>query len=261
MIDNFFLDISVFFRDFPSLFISFLNFILCVFSILCLNKFFGYSGLCCYLVLSTVIANIQVLYATSYEVINISCLLGTVVFCSSFLACDIINEKYGPEKARKAIYLTFVIYIFFILNIILTIGHKPLDYTVYQNFSISKETMDSNMSSIKQVFLPAPRLLIASYITYLVSQMTEIWAFNAVKRIRLIKSNYIKHNIALFGTSVILDTLIFTILGMCLMASEPLSLQDFFEICISAIIIRVLCNMGNTLCMQYMRKRGDMIKK
>ena len=256
MIDNLFLDVSTYLRVLPSVFVSFLNFVLCLATIFILRKFFSYAGLCCYMILSTIIANIQILYATSYEILNMEVLLGTVVFCSSFLACDIINKEFGAEKARKAVYLTFVTDVFFLLNIMLTIGHKPLDYVIYPDFSIAKGTMDQNISAINQIFLPIPRLLIASYITYFVSQLSEIWFFNSIKKIKIIKSEYIKHNAALFLSSILLDTLLFTGLGMWLMADEPLSLKDFWSICFSAIIIRVLCNLGNTMYMkmQYRKK-------
>ncbi len=250
MIDSLFQDISGLLRLMPSIFVSLLNFFACLITIFIADRFFKYAGLCCYIALSSIIANIQVLYATSYEGLNMSVLLGTVIFCSSFLACDIINEKYGAECARKAVYLAILTDIFFLLNIILTIGHKPLDYTVYENFSISKQTMDANIGAIKQLFLPIPRLLTASYATYLISQLTEIWSFNAIKKVTLIKSAYIKHNLSLFLSSVVLDTFIFTFLGICLLSDEPLSFRDFIEVSFSAIVIRVLCNLGNTAFMK-----------
>ena len=105
--------------------------------------------------MASVIGNIQVLYATSYEIINMPVLLGTVVFCSSFLACDIINVEYGQDKAKKAVYLTIFMDIFFLLSIILTLGHKPLHNNLFPGFGISETTLQHNMSAIQQIFIPA----------------------------------------------------------------------------------------------------------
>lgn len=254
MVDNLFFDITIYLRYLPSILISVFNFCVCIIAIKILADKFEYAGLCCYMVLSSIIANIQILYATSYEFLNAEVLLGTVIFCSSFLACDIINSRYGAEKARQAIYLTLVTDLFFLANIIFTIGHKPIDYSQYPEFSISKETIEKNMEAINTIFLPVPRLLISSYITYFISQISEIWLFNAIKKLKFLKFEYIKHNISLFISSIFIDTLIFTSLGLCLMATEPLSLHDFWKICYSTLIIRAVCNLGNTFFMKFFKR-------
>lgn len=250
MLDNLFLNFVTNLQYFPNIFISLINFILCLIAIFVIRKKFGYAGLCAYIALSSVIANIQVLYATSYEIINIEVLLGTVIFCSTFLACDIINLEYGESKAKYAIYLTMFTDIFFLVNIIVTLGHKPIDYTQYPGFSISQETINNNISAIKQVFLPVPRLLIASYVSYFCSQLVEIKLLNFIRKTNTI----LKHNIILFISNVLLDTFIFTALGMCFLSEEPLNLIDFWEISFSAILIRIICNFFNTFCVKIVLK-------
>ena len=254
MIDSLLLDIATSMQCFPSIFVSFLNFLFCLLALSIFYKFFDYAGLCCYMVLSSILANIQILYVTSYEGFDMAILLGTVTFCSSFLACDIINKKHGAKMAKKALYLTIFSDIFFLISIILTIGHKPLDYSVFKDFSISQSTTENNVKAISQIFLPIPRLLIASYATYFLSQISEITLFNLIKKTRFIKSEYIKHNIVLFLSSVVFDTLLFTFFGLYLLSNEPLSARDFYEISISAIAIRTICNLGNTGYMKLLQK-------
>ena len=196
--------------------------------------------------MASVIGNIQVLYATTYEILNMEVLLGTVIFCSTFLACDIINSKYGEQKARNAVYLTIIMDIFFLACIILTLGHKPIDHTQFSNFGISKSTIQANISAMQQIFLPIPRILIASYVAYLTSQLSEIFLFNLSKRISVIRSQYVKHNVSLFISSVCVDTAVFTLIGMCILAPEPLNTTDFWQICTTAVVIRTLCNLANS---------------
>ena len=254
MVDNLFHDFCVLLRGFPSVIVSVVTFLFCGIFILFAKRFFGFAGLCVYISLSTILANIQILYATSYEIIDMPVLLGTVTFSSVFLASDVINEKYGPEKARQATILSFFVQVCFFVNIMFTIGHKPLDYSVFKDFSISKEVMDQNMQAINQIFIPVPRLLIASYIAYLASQFTEIWAFNAVKKIKIINSKYIKHNLALTLSSIFVDNLIFTPVGLVFLSDNPLSMSDCIDICLSAVFIKLICNFGNTYIMQIGRK-------
>lgn len=251
MLDNLFLNFITYLQFLPNIFVSLINFIVCIIAVLVIHKKFGYSGLCAYIVLSSVIANIQVLYASSYELINMEVLLGTIIFCSSFLACDIINLEYGENKAKYALYLTMFTDVFFLINIILTLSHKPIDYTQYPEFSISKETMNNNIFAIKQIFLPVPRLLIASYVSYFCSQLIEIKLLSFIRKTNTI----LKHNLILFISNVFLDTLIFTFLGMCVLSNEPLNLHDFFKISASAILIRIICNFFNSFCIKNLFKK------
>lgn len=243
MLDNLFFNLVSYLHYLPSIVISLLNIVVCLITVLVLKQKFSYAGLCTYMCLASIIGNIQVLYATSYEIINMEVLLGTIIFCSSFLACDLINLEFGEKKAKQAVYLTMLIDVFFLINIIITLGHKPINYSEYPNFSISKETMDSNIFAIKQIFLPIPRLLIASYISYFCAQLTETKLLNFIRN----TNNVFKHNIVLFISNVFLDTFVFTFLGMYLLAEEPLNFRDFCEVSYSAIIIRVFCNFINSL--------------
>jgi uncharacterized integral membrane protein (TIGR00697 family) len=182
-------------------------------------------------------------------------LLGTIVFSSSFLACDMINMEYGAEKARQAVYLTVLTDIFFLLNIMLTLGHQTIDYAKYPNFSIPKEAIEMNVSSIKQIFLPGPRLLVASYTAYLFSQLSEIWLLNLFEKVQWIKSRFAKHNLSLFISNICIDTIVFTSIGMCFLSNQPLSFKDIKEISISAIAIRFFCNIGNIIFLKTLKPK------
>ena len=246
MVDNVFLEISAYLQGLPSIFVSLINFLVCIPVIFILLKYFGYAGLCSYMVLCAIIGNIQVLYATSYEVLNIETFLGTTIFCSSFFACDLINLKFGSHEAKKAVILTVITDLFFLLNIILTLGHKPLDYNLFSDFGIPRETIVKNIESIKQIFVPVPRLLLASYATYFISQTCEIAIFNKVKRIKSKRLNYILHNVSLFVSSIVVDTIIFTYFAFCFLSENSIALRDFWNICSASILIRFICNAVNS---------------
>lgn len=227
----------------PNIEVSLLNYIFCVFLIFIINKYFKYVGLCCYLVLCGIIANIQVLYPVKYEIINLTTLLGTFVFSTNFLVTDIINSKYGKENAMKSIYFTLTFEIFFLMNMLFTIGHT----SVSQNELVALGMKD-NIKSIQTIFLPVPRILISSYISYFVSQTAEVFLLKRTN------NNIIKHNIILFISSILLDNIVFTSLAFYILAPQPVSWNELLQIMTSAVGIRILCNFLNTIAYKVLFK-------
>jgi uncharacterized integral membrane protein (TIGR00697 family) len=242
-VDSLFVCPVLLLRYLPSLLVSLLSILFCNAAAVFLKRFWGCSGLCCFLAIASILGNVQVLYATSYEMVGMPVLLGTVTLSSSFFACDMINEFYGPEKARQAIVLSFVMQVFFIMSILLTLGHRPIDYQVFTNFSIPEAVMNRNTDAIKQIFLQTPRLLVASFSAYLASMLTETWLYRLIK----IKNDIIRNNVSLFVSSIIIDTSVFTFIGLVLLSSSPLSCSDFVDIFTTACLIRVSCNIINSL--------------
>lgn len=221
----------------PSILTSCMTFFLCIFFITVMNRLFKFPGLCCYLVITSTISNIQLLYTTYYEIINMHVVLGTVPFCSSFLACDIINKVYGKSNAKMAIWIVIFCDILLLFSMLTAIWHKPC---------ITDLESQENIFAIKKIFLQTPRFLISSYITYFVSQRIEIYLFDMAKKIKFIKSKFIKHNITLFISSVIIDTFVFTFLAFYLMSPITFTFDVLNDIFWSAIIVRLICNIGNT---------------
>ena len=81
--------------------------LLLTFSLLIIvEKFFKKEGLFVWVSIATIIANILV--CKSIGIFNITTNLGNILFASSFLATDIMSEKYGAKESRKAIILGVV---------------------------------------------------------------------------------------------------------------------------------------------------------
>ncbi len=220
----------------PNILVSLINYIFCISIIFIINKHFKYVGLCCYLVLSGIIANIQVLYPVKYDILSLTTLLGTFVFSTNFLVTDIINNQYGKENAMKSIYFTLTFEIFFLVNMLLTMGHT----SVSQN-ELIELGMQDNINSIKTIFLPIPRILISSYISYFISQAAEVFLLKRTN------NNLIKHNIALFISSILLDNLVFTFFAFYLLSPQHTPWYEIFQIITSSIGIRIICNFLNTV--------------
>src|SRR5690606_25385425 len=89
------------FNEFWGLGFALFNFVL----LLIMYKFFGKTGLFAWVAISTVLANIQV--TKTIEIIGLTATLGNSLYASTFLATDILNEKYGRKEAKKAVWLGF----------------------------------------------------------------------------------------------------------------------------------------------------------
>ena len=126
---------------------------------------------------------------------------------------------------------------------LLTMGHT----SVSQDELIALGMKD-NIKSIQTIFLPVPRILISSYISYFISQTAEVFLLKKAD------NNIIKHNIILFISSILLDNIVFTLLALYLLAPHPASWNEILQIMTSAIGIRLLCNFLNTVAYKVLCK-------
>ena len=74
-------------------------------------KFFGRTGMFCWIAMATIIANVEVLKCV--DIFGMALTLGNVSYGSIFLATDILNEKYGIKYAQKSIFIGFFALLFF----------------------------------------------------------------------------------------------------------------------------------------------------
>ncbi len=180
--------------------------------ILGLFRLYGLIGLMCYITMAYIATNIQVLHIAEYSFSSEPVALGTVLFATTFLVSDIITEHYGADKARMAVGVSFMTQIAFTLLMILTVAHPPL-----HNQKV--------MNAMETIFLPAPRLLIASLIAYLVSQLLDIWIFQ-----KLSKQTKKKHlwfrTFASTAVSALVDNFIFSILAWVILSPNPVGLHS-----------------------------------
>ena len=79
-----------------------------------MDKLFGKFGLYAWMALAVVFANIQV--SKQVDIAGISTALGNVMFASTYLVTDILNEKYSDKASRNAVKIAagaLVAYILF----------------------------------------------------------------------------------------------------------------------------------------------------
>ncbi|MCM1364043.1 MAG: queuosine precursor transporter [Faecalibacterium sp.] len=126
-------------------------------------KFFGKAGLYCMSAIATILANIEVLLLI--KAFGMEQTLGNVLFAVTFLITDILSECEGKKAANKAVWIGMFTSLFFLL-----LSQSWLLYVPTEG--------DWAMEPMKQIFSNTPRMLIASFIVYAVSQMFDVWLYH-----------------------------------------------------------------------------------
>ena len=209
------------FNEYLGLGFALVNFVL----LLIMYKFFGKSGLFAWVAISTIMANIQV--TKTIEIIGLTATLGNSLYASTFLATDILNEKYGKKEAKKAVWLGF--FSLLIMVIVMQFGMK----------FIPAES-DFADESLHTIFGLVPQIAIASMIAYLASQHLDVIIFSALRKAFPKDSQFWIRNNGSTLISQLLDTLIFTSIAFFGVFSFGVWIQIFFTTYILKFIVSVL---------------------
>ena len=126
-------------------------------------RFFGKEGLYAFTVFSTVMANIEVLILV--DAFGFEQTLGNVLFASTYLITDILSENEGKKAANKAVNIGIFTAVFMVI-----ISQSWLLFTPSQN--------DWATPSIETLFSVTPRLLLASFIGFAVSQKLDVFLYH-----------------------------------------------------------------------------------
>ena len=183
-----------------------------------LHRLFGQGGVYVYIVVAILGANIQVLKTVKFSVYPSPVALGTILFSSTYLATDILVERYGAAAARRGVILGFLSYIFFTGAMLLTLAYAPL----------TPEQAGESMAGalpfhhhIEALFLPSPALLVAGMAAYLVSQFNDVWIFQRVRRATGGRFLWLRSNVST-GVAALIDNTVFSVLAWIVLAPQPL---------------------------------------
>ena len=202
--DNLFL-----FPNFSGEVVSLITFICEVGIMLFMVKFWGKAGLCVYMVLACVLGNVQVMKLGLFDSYAHPVALGTITFCTSFLATDILNEYYGARAAKNGVYVSFFSIFAGFFMMYLTLMHPFPEG-------------DEGHNAMRLLFLPLPRFLIASWIAYLVSQRVDVAIYSFFKLKNPKNMIWIRAIVSLCF-SAFLDNTIFSVTAFYFLEANPVS--------------------------------------
>ena len=160
--------------------LGFVNILVTFSLVVLIEKLFKKEGLYVWVSIATILANLTV--CKMIDVFNFTTSLGNVIFASTFLATDIISEKYSAKEARKAVYLSMFAGITFIIITQLTLLFTPSSEDVVQG-------------AMKTLFAINLRTSIASMGMFFIANMLDIYIYNKLKE-KLPKKLWLRNNVA-----------------------------------------------------------------
>ena len=200
-----------------TLLITFISIILCY-------KFLGKNGLFLWVVVATLVSNIQTV--KTVELFGIETALGTILYGSTFLATDILNYKYGLKESRKTIKYGFLAMIIMTIFMVICLLYKP-------------SPNDFAQESLSTIFSFNIRITIGSLAGFCVSQFIDTFLFHKLQN--KYKKLWLSNNASTMICQVI-DTIIFTLVTY-------IGVMDFkviIEIMISMYVFKVVVALLDT---------------
>lgn len=195
-------------------------------------RLFGKAGLLAFSVLATILANIEVLILV--DAFGVEMTLGNVLFASTFLITDVLSENHGRKYANKAVIVSTVCSVIFIL-----ISQSWLLYTPSAN--------DWASGAFRTIFSSTPRIVCASLSVYLISQLTDVWLYHKWWDLckkwfgDSRKGLWIRNNGSTM-VSQLLNTVLYTIFAFY----GTYSTETLISICVSSYLIYVCTSILDT---------------
>ncbi len=214
-------------------------------AVLLAYRLFGKAGLYAMTVIATLLANIEVLLLV--DAFGMEQTLGNVMFASTYLITDILSENEGKRASTRAVWLGV-----FTSVAMLVITQYWLLY--------DPATADWAGEPIRAIFSTTPRLLLASFVGYVISQRFDVWLYHRIWALTEKKSGsstrflWVRNNVATL-VSQILNTVLFNLIAF----AGWYELRTLLSIMLSSYVIFVGTSLLDTpfvYLSRIMKQRG-----
>jgi len=166
--------------------------------------------------------------ALNFFVLKQTTLFGCQVTCSDALAVgyllglNLIQEFFGQKIARKTIWISFYISLSFVILSQIHLTYQPNSFDLTQRHFVA-------------LLHPMPRIIAASFTSFLLVQCLDLWFFNFLRSKTRGKYLTLRATIALICSQT-LDTLLFSFLGLYGLIAN---IHDviFFSLIVKGIVI------------------------
>ena len=202
----------------------FLTLLLSFISIILLYKYMGKNGLFLWVVVATLVSNIQTV--KTVELFGIETALGTILYGSTFLATDILNYKYGIKESRKTIKYGFISMIIMTIFMVICLIYKP-------------SASDFSQESLSTIFSFNIRITIGSLVGFIVSQFLDTLVFHKLQK----KYNklWLSNNASTMLCQIV-DTIIFVLITY----TGIMSFNVILEIMLSMYLFKFMVALFDT---------------
>ena len=193
--------------------------------VLLMYRFFGKTGLFVWIGFSTVLANLQVV--KTIEIFGLTATLGNAMYASAFLVTDILNERYGKQEAKKAVWLGF-----FTLLAMTIIMQMVLMFNPHET--------DFAHDALSTIFGFLPRVALGSLAAFMISQLLDVHLFSWLRKKFPTDSQYWIRNNGSTLISQFIDTLVFTSIAFLGAYEFNVWIEIFITFCLLKFIVSVL---------------------
>ena len=149
--------------------------------LLLINKFFGKEGLIAWVAIASILAN--VLTAKNVDAFGMTYTLGTIMFASTFLATDILSERFGKESAKKGVYIGLLGTLCLVVFSQIGLWYKP-------------SVIDYAHDSMNTLFSLSLRISISSMVMYFIANMMDVYIYNKLKEKTGDRLMWVRNNVA-----------------------------------------------------------------
>lgn len=185
----------------------------------------GRTGLFAWIAIAGITANLQV--SKTIEILGLTATLGNIVYAGTFLATDILSERYGKDAARRGVWIGFF---------------SLLAFTALMQLALFFEPAPSDMMQVHLLglFGLLPRIVLASLVAYLVSQRHDIWAYQFWKA-RFPGPLWLRNNLSTI-ISQLIDSVVFTLIAFWGVFSPRI----LAEIVVTTYVIKAVVAIADT---------------
>ena len=149
---------------------------------------------------------------------------GNILYGSIFLATDLLCEHYDKKEARDGVMMGFFFALFFLVVSQLILVFIPNKW-------------DTVQESMKHIFGFVPRIIFASLVAYLVSQLHDVWMYHKIKIFKPAKKWLWLRNNGSTWLSQLIDSVVFSLLAFWGTMPFSVVLQIIFTTYVLKIIV------------------------
>lgn len=171
----------------------------------------GKESLMCWIGVQPILANLFVLKQITLCGFTVTC--SDVYAVSTALGLNLLQEYYGKESAKKAVWISFILLVFFVVMSLvhLLYNASPQDYA---------------QGAYQLILSATPRLVGASIVSFFCVQWLDVEFFGFLKE-KASGLSLFSRNILSLTVSQAVDTVLFTFLGLWGLVAE---LFDVFTV-------------------------------
>lgn len=162
-------------------YLLFAEILVCFAGVLLFFKAFGRIGLTAWIAVASILANIVT--AKTSHILGLDAAQGTVLFASTFLATDLLCERYGRKAATTGVLVGLCASVSLVCSLQIALLYIPVEYD-YAN------------GPMATLFALNLRITGASILMYALANIADVYVFEAIRNATRGKYLWIRNNVA-----------------------------------------------------------------